>query len=114
MFENAGQPQTVMFPLAGAAPLHRCRSCPSALVQLVEHRDAGYGCWHVSLRCPECGTFADGTATDEECAAFDDELEQGTEELFVSLLQIQRVHMIDDVERFVAALAADLILPEDF
>ncbi|WP_354697651.1 hypothetical protein DSM112329_03287 [Paraconexibacter sp. AEG42_29] len=114
MFEHMGQHETATLPIIGDAPLHQCRCCSSSLVQLVEYQDAGEGHWHLTLHCPECETFSAGTATDEVCAAFDLELEQGTEELFVSLLQLQRDQMMDDVEQFVAALAADLVLPEDF
>lgn len=115
MFEDQALPQQVTaLPQIGHAPLHVCPSCSSPLVQLVAYEDAGEGHWALTLRCPECESLTAGVAADEACAELDRELERGTEELFTALLQVQRRQMVSEVDRFVAALRADLILPEDF
>lgn len=115
MFEDQALPQrATALPQIGHSPLHVCPTCSSSLVQLVAYEDAGAGHWQLTLRCPECESVTSGIASDEECAALDHELERGTEELFTSLLQVQRRQMLAEVDAFVAAIQADLILPEDF
>ena len=51
---------------------------------------------------------------EETVERFDEELDRGTEALVRDLLRLMRANMEDDVERFVTALHADAILPEDF
>jgi hypothetical protein len=41
-------------------------------------------------------------------------LDQGTEALVADLRQLTRANMEADVERFIAAVYADYLLPEDF
>lgn len=116
MFDAAGHDHLDLHEPAGhdGLHLHVCRSCRSDLVQLVDHEDAGAGHWTLTLRCPECETYTTGRVPDEACADLDEELERGTHELLDSLLLLQREQMEAEVERFVGALAADLLLPEDF
>ena len=45
---------------------------------------------------------------------FDEVLDRGTDELVDDLTRLIRANMEDEIERFVDALDADLILPEDF
>jgi hypothetical protein len=45
---------------------------------------------------------------------FDEELEHGAETLVSDLKRLSEVNMLDDLERLVAALGADAILPMDF
>ena len=45
---------------------------------------------------------------------FDETLDRGTEALVADLRQLTRANMEDDVERFVHALNAGHVLPEDF
>ena len=56
-----------------------------------------------------------GGVFDEEMGeAFDEELDRGTEALVRDLQRLMRANMEDDVDRFLAALAADQIWPMDF
>jgi len=64
--------------------LHVCGSCGSDLVFPVEWDEAGATHWEVTLRCPNCEWNGTGTFSQ------------------------------DVVERFVYALEADHILPDDF
>jgi hypothetical protein len=45
---------------------------------------------------------------------FDEELDRGTEALVRDLKQLTRANMEEECERFIRALSADAILPEDF
>ena len=107
-------------PLAAAhattvpADLHVCRSCGSALVYPVDWDEAGPEHWEVSLRCPDCEWTERGVFSQNDVEQFDEELDRGTDALLQDLRRLMHANMEDEIERFVAALAADQILPEDF
>ena len=94
--------------------LHVCPDCSSVLVYPIAWEEADRARWEVSLRCPNC----EWTMTDlfEEAAIqrFDETLDRGTEALVADLRQLTRANMEGDVERFIAALDAGHVLPEDF
>lgn len=102
---QAGEPQ---------AGLHVCRSCGSQLVAPVAWEQAGPREWAVTIECPNCEWWDADVFDEETVERFDEELDRGTEALVRDLLRLMRANMEDDVERFVAALRADAILPEDF
>jgi hypothetical protein len=94
--------------------LHVCPACSSQLVAPVAWESAGTAQWAVTLQCPNCEWW-DADIYDEELVElFDEELDRGTEALVRDLLRLMRANMEDDVERFLAALEADQIWPEDF
>lgn len=101
-------------PRVDDAPLHVCVGCASTLVQLVAYEDVGDAQWFVVLRCPECLLTRSGMASDEACAALDDVLEAGMDELFAMVLQLRHDNMAADVEAIAAALYEDRLRPEDF
>ncbi len=94
--------------------LHVCAECTSPLVYPVEWEEAGSTHWEVSLRCPNCEWFDTGTFEQEIVERFDEELDRGTEALVRDLKRLMQANMEDEIERFVHALDADQILPEDF
>src|SRR5262249_17508615 len=94
--------------------LHMCPECASPLVAPVAWEQAGPREWAVTIQCPNCEWW-DADGFDEDAVErFDEELDRGPEALVRDLLRLMRANMEDDVERFLAALAADAILPEDF
>lgn len=101
-------------PRSPAAGLHVCPTCASTLVAPVAWEQAGSAEWAVTLQCPNCEWWDADVFDEETVERFDVELDRGTEALVRDLLQITRANMEDDVDRFVAALRADAILPEDF
>jgi hypothetical protein len=102
-------------PLAhSAAGLHVCPDCTSQLVAPVAWEQAGPHAWAVTIQCPNCEWWDADVFDEETVERFDEELDRGTEALVRDLLRLVRANMEDDVERFVAALRADAILPEDF
>ncbi|HEU4702801.1 MAG TPA: hypothetical protein VFS37_09990 [Conexibacter sp.] len=97
-----------------ATQLHICRECGSPLVAPVAWEQAGPHEWAVTIQCPNCEWWDADVFDEATVERFDEELDRGTEALVRDLLRLMRANMEDDVERFVAALRADAILPEDF
>lgn len=95
-------------------PLHVCPACSSPLVAPVAWAPAGPRLWAITLECPNCAWWSDGVFDEEDVERFDEELDRGTEALVHDLLRLTRANMEDDVERFIAALQAGAIVPEDF
>ncbi len=102
-------------PLAPAeAGLHLCPECASRLVAPVAWEQAGPHEWAVTIQCPNCEWWDADVWDEDTVERFDEELDRGTEALVRDLLRLMRANMEDDVERFLVALRADAILPEDF
>jgi hypothetical protein len=97
------------------AGLHVCPECDSHLVQPTSWEQTRQdGFWRIWRRCPECEWATDGVHGEREIDHFDEQLDSGTRELADRLHDLQRSNMKDVVEAFAAALAADLIGPDDF
>jgi hypothetical protein len=96
------------------ADLHLCGTCNSDLVYPVEWEEAGSSHWQVSLRCPNCEWTGTGIFEQSSVERFDEELDRGTEALVSDLRRLVQANMEVEIERFVEALDADAILPEDF
>jgi hypothetical protein len=114
-FEALRQADTTVSTPASTSPaMHVCGACTSPLVYPVDWEEAGTTHWEVSLRCPECEWSGTSVFGQEAVERFDEELDRGTETLVRDLKRLAQAHMEEDVERFVAALQADHIVPEDF
>ena len=94
--------------------LHVCTECSSDLVYPVEWDEAGATHWEVTLRCPNCEWNGTGVFSQDLVERFDEELDRGTEQLVRDLKRMMHANMEDEIERFVHALEADHILPDDF
>jgi hypothetical protein len=94
--------------------LHMCGSCSSQLVYPLEWEEAGPRHWEVTLRCPECEAVTVGVFDQETVERFDEVLDEGTDALVSDLKHIMQTNMEDEVGRFVRALEAGHIVPEDF
>ena len=94
--------------------LHVCTSCSSNLVYPVEWDEAGATHWEVTLRCPNCEWNGTGVFEQDVVERFDEELDRGTEALVRDLKRMMHANMEDEIERFVHALDADHIQPDDF
>jgi len=109
--ESAAGPAALRPAEAG---LHVCPDCASTLVAPIAWEQAGPHQWAVTIQCPNCEWWDADVFDEELIERFDEELDRGTEALVRDLLRLVRANMEDDVERFVAALRVDAILPEDF
>ncbi len=104
-------------PLPTVAPvddLHVCRECDRTLVYPVEWEEASATHWAVLLRCPNCEWSQIGVYDQPTVDRFDEELDHATEALMRDLKHLTKANMEEEVERFIRALDADVILPEDF
>jgi hypothetical protein len=105
-FENETAPER--------AGLHVCPACDSELVQPVAWGQATPDQWELTLHCPNCGHTRDGIFDQDAVGALEEHLDEAIEAILTDLQRLAQANMADEIERFVAALNADLILPEDF
>jgi hypothetical protein len=111
---EAEQPVGATAPTRSVRDLHLCPECDSGLVYPVHWEEAGRENWRVSLRCPNCEWYATGVFSQDMVDDFDERLDEGTEQLVYDLKQLMHANMSDEIDRFVAALEAEALLPEDF
>jgi len=97
-----------------AEDLHMCGTCESELVYPVDWEEAGETHWEVTLRCPNCEWSGTGVFEQDIVERFDEELDRGTETLVRDLKRLMQANMEDEIDRFVSALQAGHIVPEDF
>ncbi|MEA2167107.1 MAG: hypothetical protein QOF76_407 [Solirubrobacteraceae bacterium] len=111
-FEN--EPVPAVTSPAHVEDLHVCPACEQHLVYPLEWEEHSATHWEVELRCPNCEWHTIDTYAQDVVDRFDEELDRGTEALVRDLKRLTRANMEEEVERFLAALSADAILPEDF
>jgi len=94
--------------------LHVCMECYSELVYPVHWDEAGPENWNVLLHCPNCDVYREGVFAQDTVESFDEELDRGGDALARDYKRLMRANMAEEIDRFVGALQADAILPEDF
>ena len=94
--------------------LNVCPACDSDLVYPTSWEEASKSTWRVERRCPNCEWRHVGQFGDDELAAFDEALNDGTETLLITLRDTTRANMEAAVERLIDAIKLDLIEPMDF
>ena len=94
--------------------LHVCPQCASGLVQPVDWSEAPQGYWELLLQCPNCFWLDEGVFDQDQVDALEERLDHGLTEMLADLRRLTQANMSEEIERFAAALNADLILPEDF
>lgn len=93
---------------------HVCPVCGSDLVYPIDWDRSGPASWVLILRCPECETRREVTLGRVSVEQFNRELYFGAQALAREADQMMRRNFEDEVDRIVAALERDLILPMDF
>lgn len=101
-------------PETRPSDLHVCPDCSSSLVYPLAWEEAGDQAWELLLRCPNCEWEGDGVFPQSIVEQLDEQLDHGTQVLVRDLKQLMHANMEEEVERFIAALNADHILPMDF
>lgn len=91
-----------------------CPCCERDLVYPVDWAPAGVLGWNIALRCPECEWQGTGIYPQDVADRFDESLDRSAQLIMDDLELLIKANMEEQVERFSAALAGDLILPEDF
>jgi hypothetical protein len=94
--------------------LHVCPDCSSELVQPVDWSEAPEDCWNLLLNCPNCDWYNEGLYTADQVRELEDRLDEGLADMLRDLQRLTQANMADQIDRFVNALHADQILPEDF
>lgn len=100
--------------LNDAPELHVCFHCGGQLVHPVDWSEEGAGCWRILLRCPECEATREGVFERTEVDHFEEELDRGMGSLLSDLRRMTHTNMSEEIDFFVRALEADVILPSDF
>ena len=91
-----------------------CGSCRSRLMYPADCVEYGQDRWCIELKCPDCGGHEWARFGVEMLDALDRELDQAEAEIEADLACLIRANMADYVTRFVSALDAGAIEPEDF
>ncbi len=92
----------------------RCPVCGSTLVYPVDWDRSGPAAWSLILRCPDCETRREVTLGRASVERLNRELYQSAQALAREADRVTRRNFEDEVDRIVAALRRDLILPMDF
>ncbi len=99
---------------AGCRPLHICGRCHAPLVQPLSWSETPDERWELVLQCPNCEWTTTGVYNQAEVEELEDRLEEGLSEMLADLQRLAQANMAEEIDRFVTALGADVILPEDF
>ncbi len=94
--------------------LHVCPECDSELVQPVCWSETADHRWELTLECPNCGWLSDGVYEREQIDRLEERLDDGLTEMLADLKRLTQANMAEEIDRFISALNADFILPEDF
>jgi hypothetical protein len=94
--------------------LHICFHCAGELAYPLDWSEEGPRHWRIILRCPECESRREGVFEQTVVERLDDELDRAASALLGNLKRMTHANMSEEVEFFVRALAADLIVPSDF
>lgn len=102
-------------PAGVARALQMCSACDRPFVvprSIVDILDADR--YLVELECANCGHAVLAQHYDDELEALDYELQASADQIREALELISLVDELEKIDRFVAALEGDHILPEDF
>jgi hypothetical protein len=94
--------------------LHVCPECRCELVQPIDWSEAPQGLWELMLQCPNCFWTDEGVFDQDQVDELEERLDEGVTTMLSDLRRLTQANMTEEIERFAAALDADLILPEDF
>jgi hypothetical protein len=113
---SAGAPAAPTAPDSACVPdpLHVCFHCAGDLVYPLDWIEEGPRHWRIVLRCPECESRREGVFEQATVEQLDEQLDRAAGALLGDLQQLTQANMKDEVEFFVRALDADLIVPSDF
>jgi hypothetical protein len=91
-----------------------CEACATDLVEPYEWEPAGDQLWRVALFCPNCDHTSEGVFSQACVDRYDERLDDATALLITDLKRLEAAAMAEYVDRFVGALNAGAIAPEDF
>jgi hypothetical protein len=91
-----------------------CPGCGCELIQLMRWMKVAESRWELTLECPNCWWSGDGVYGPDEVAELEQRIEDGVAKMLRDLRRLANAIAAEELERFIDALHADLILPEDF
>jgi hypothetical protein len=94
--------------------LHICPECESDLVQPIAWSEASDDRWELLLSCPNCWWSVEGVYRQEQVQQLEERLDEGLAHMLRDLQRLTHANMAEQIERFLCALRAGQILPEDF
>jgi hypothetical protein len=94
--------------------LECCGRCGSDKVHPVDWDEIDDRRWRLERRCPECEWRSVGEYDQAVLDRYDDVLLDATGDLLAELERVTRENMEDEIRRFVAALDAGHVVPDDF
>jgi hypothetical protein len=97
----------------GTRTPHVCTACEQPFVQCEFGIQEGMR-WRVFLRCQSCGWSGVELLDERALECLERELDAERRQISEDLKRLTRRNMHEYRDRFVAALRADAILPEDF
>ena len=97
-----------------ARELHVCPTASPTWSSRRAGTTPGDGRWDLVLECPNCGASESGIFTRLQVERLEDHLDEGLTAMIADLQRLTQANMSADIDRFVAAMDAGLILPEDF
>ena len=118
--QNAASARTATAPCCVPQPpredleAQTCPVCGSRLVYPEDWERSGTAAWTLQLRCPECETRREVTLGRASVEQVNRELYQGAQAMAREAALLTRRNFEEEVERIVAALERNLILPMDF
>lgn len=101
-------------PAAVQHELHICPECQCDMVQPINWTEASDEQWELLLRCPNCDWSTEGVFEQGAVEDLEERLDEGLADLLSDLQRLTQANMAEEIDRFLAAIQADLILPEDF
>ena len=94
--------------------LSECPHCASPYVQPTDGKALPDGRVTLTLRCPDCSSWMSGTFSAERVRELDRQLSTGRAALRLAYEQTVKRNMAGELRALAAALAMDLIGPDDF
>lgn len=98
----------------GTRPLHICPECGCDLVQPLAWSETEDERWDLELGCPNCQWWTEGVFDQSAVEDLEEHLDEGLAAMLADLQRLTQANMVEEVDRFVSALDAEHILPEDF
>jgi hypothetical protein len=84
------------------------------MIQPITWTEASDEQWELLLRCPNCDWSTEGVFEQAAVEDLEERLDEGLADMLSDLQRLTQANMAEEIDRFLAALQADLILPEDF
>jgi hypothetical protein len=119
---SGAEEERLLYPREPHAPerppapdlLHVCFHCAGEFVYPLDWSEEGSRHWRIVLRCPDCESTREGVFEQATVETLEDELDRATGQLLGDLKLITHANMTDEIDFFIRALDADLIVPSDF